>query len=884
MGSKAARWVRELCRRAAFIARRKQWHEDADSEIRFHLAMREDQNRAAGMTEDDARFAARKAFGNPLRLRDDAREAWLGPALEAFLMDLWLAARGMRRRPGYALLGGVTLALAIGACTAVFSLAYAVLLRPLPFPQPERLVRVYEDAAARGFPRGDTSPGNFRHLQQETRSFSALTMWHRTGATLTGEGEPERVDGLRTAANFFEVFGVAPQYGRAFQPGDDRPGAPPAVILSYRLWTRRYGGDPALVGRSISINDRPHLVLGVMPAAFSYPTSETQFWMPADLDARDWAKRGLRYFLVAGRLREGVSPEAAQSELDALAPLVREADPVANRDFRAVVVPLRDDLAGRAKDRLILLTGAVLLVLLIACANVAHLILSRSVRRASELALRLSLGASRGRLMRQLLAESLTISLVGGAAGFALAAWGLRVFAFLIPASMADTAAVRPDGAMAILALALALVAALLSGVVPAWRLSGVNWNESLRQGSSRLIGGFGQERLRGVLVVSEVAFAVMLVIGATLLVRTLLESLAVHPGFDSRNVLTATTLPPAPHLEFERRNEFLDEALRRVRALPGVTGAAYMSAIPFTWKGGKLDFEVQGKPRENAQGALIRQVTPGYFGVLRTKLIEGREFTGDDRMSSEPVAVVNRALARRYLDGNPTANHVRIHGPGFDGTWYRVVGVSEDVLEMGLLAAPQPMIYLSPRQTRADFNLPFGLAARTTGDPDTLVPSLRATLREAWPAMPVSRVRTLESLREAELAERRPMAILSGALAAVALLLASVGVYGLLSFTVAQRIPEFGIRAALGASAFSILSSATRRGVGLALAGTATGVAASLALVQLMRGLLYGVKPVDPMAFAAAPVLVLLLAMTACIVPAWSVMRVDPSRALRSE
>ncbi|HBY61951.1 MAG TPA: hypothetical protein DEH78_19195, partial [Solibacterales bacterium] len=383
MGRSGGARLRDLFRRLGAWRRAGDWDAGLDEEMGFHLAKREERLREAGMAADEARGAARRAFGNPLRLREEARGAWLRPGVEALIQDLSLAARRMRRSPGYTLAGAGTLALAIGVCTAVFTLAHAVLLRPLPFADPDRLVRIYEDLTLRGFPRGDTSPANFRQLQQEARSFSGLTMWHRTGATLTGEGEPERIDGIRAAANFFDVFGVRPRLGRGFRAGDDAPGAPPTVVLSHSLWKRRYGGDWSLIGRTVSIGERPHTVLGAMPENFAYPSPEVQIWLPADLDAEDWSKRGVRYFLMAGRLREGVDIRGAQADLDALAPRFRSAAPDANRDFRAVVVPVREDMAGPARDRLLLLSAAVLLVLLIACANVAHLILSRSIRGAA---------------------------------------------------------------------------------------------------------------------------------------------------------------------------------------------------------------------------------------------------------------------------------------------------------------------------------------------------------------------------------------------------------------------------------------------------------------------------------------------------------------------
>ena len=629
----------------------------------------------------------------------------------------------------------------------------------------------------------------------------------------------------------------------------------------------------------------PQLVIGILPPRFQFAFPSAQFWKPLDFSPATWARRDLRYLTIVARLKDHVTVESAQAELDALAPQFVQAAPEANRNFRAVAEPLRRSFLGDVRERVLLLGVAVCLVLLIGCANVAHLILSRSVRRSSEFAVRLSLGASRGRLVRQLMTESLAVALAGGLLGFGVGVWSLKVLQFLIPTQIAAFTEVRADARAFAIAMLLATVACVVSGLIPALRIAAVNWHQAIRQGSSRVVGGVRQERFRGALVVSEVALAVVLLVGASLLGRTLKQVLNVDPGFRAEGVLTAVTIPPRTLQTLEARTVFLDEALRRVKAVPGVTHAAYMSAAPFTWKGGRLNFAVEGQLPAQDQGALNRQVTPEYFRTLRIPLRAGREFTEHDNAHSAKVAIVNEAMVRRHFEGqSPLGRRLQVNGPGTDTDWITVVGVVADVKEMGIVAPAQPVIYLPPAQTQEDFNLPFELAVRTDGEPALLAAPIRQALGSAWPSMPVAKMRLLTDIVEIEMAQRGPMAMLASGLAGVALVLAILGIYGLLAFSVAQRIPEIGVRIALGAQASDIFRGVVKRGLILATVGVAAGLVLSIQFVQLLRGLLYGVQPVDPATFALAPAAVMAIAFLACVFPARAAMRVEPSQALRSE
>lgn len=872
--------LQQIVRRLSFLRDREEWEQQANEEMQFHLAMREQRNRENGMPDEEARNAALRQFGNPALLRERGRDAWGWSVLDDFLHDSQVAARGLRRNPGYTMLAAGTLALAIGACTAVFTLAYALLLGPLPYSDADRLTLIHEERKNAGFTRSDTSPANFRHLQSASTSFRQMALFHGNGATLTGDGEAERIDGANAGTNFFDVLGVKAARGRLFREGDTD-----MVVISHELWQRRYGGDPNLLGKTIRLNEVPHVVIGILPPRFQFLFPDAQFWKPLNFSPATWARRDLRYLTIVARLRDNVGTESAQAELDSLAPQFIQAAPEANRNFRAVAVPLRRSLLGDVRERVLLLAVAVCLVLLIGCANVAHLILSRSVRRSSEFAVRLSLGASRGRLVRQLMAESLAVAIAGGLIGFGVAMWSLRVLQFLIPTQIAAFTEVRADGRAFAIAMLLATVACLISGLIPALRIAAINWHQAIRQGSSRVVGGLRQERLRGALVVSEVALAVVLLVGASLLGRTLKEVLDVNTGFRAEGVLTAVTIPPRGLQTLEGRTAFLDEALRRVKAIPGVANAAYMSAAPFTWKGGRLNFAVEGQLPAPDQGALNRQVTPEYFRTLRIPLRAGREFSEYDNAGSARVAIVNEAMERRHFDGGSAiGRRLRVNGPGFDDQWITVVGVVADVKEMGIVAPAQPVIYLPPAQTKADFNLPFELAVRTDGNPTLLAAPIRQTLGAAWPSMPIAKMRPLTDIVEIEMAQRGPMAMLASGLAGVALVLAIIGIYGLLAFSVAQRIPEIGVRMALGAQASDIFRGVVQRGLILAVAGVGAGLVLSIQFVQLLRGLLYGIRPVDPATFALAPAAVMAIAFLACLIPARTAIRVEPSQALRSE
>ncbi|HYO82787.1 MAG TPA: FtsX-like permease family protein, partial [Bryobacteraceae bacterium] len=577
--------------------------------------------------------------------------------------------------------------------------------------------------------------------------------------------------------------------------------------------------------------------------------------------------------------------EQAQAELTALAPSFHAASPTANRNFRAVAVPLRQFLTGGVRHRVLLLAAFAGLILLISSANVAHLMLSRSVRRASELAIRLSLGATRRRLLRQLVTESLVLSSAAGVAGFVLALWAVRVLAFLVPDSMAMFVIMESAWATLSITAFLVVFTGLVCGLLPALRISSVNWNQAIRAGSPRVVGGFGQERLRGLLVVSEVALAVVLAVGASLLLRSLYEVLNVDPGFRAERILTAETSPGRTFWPLRERTAYIEEALRRIRSLPGVEAAAFMSAAPFTWKGGRLNFQIEGMQAQPEQGALNRQVTPDYFAALRIPVINGRAFTSQDRIGAAPVAVINERLAKLWFDGrNPIGHQVRIAGPKFADAGMRIVGVVGNVREMGLLRDPPPIIYVPHAQTEADFNVPFTLAVRTAGDPSQLVPALRSELAAGWAGMPVSRIRTLAQITEAEMADRRPVALLGTSLALLAVVLACVGVYGLLAFSISQRVPEIGIRMALGASRFVIASTIMRGAALLVGCGVLAGTIASAALTQTVRTVLYNIKPHDPMTFVAVPLVMLALAVLACLMPVRTALAVDPAIALRKD
>jgi predicted permease len=806
-----------------------------------------------------------------------------------------LALRRLLRTPGFTLVVLLTLALGIGANTAVFSAVDAVLLRPLPYREGARLVVVdHLYPSLDGLLAGVGAP-TLADVQTRARVFQSTAVRTGWGPNLTGAGEPERLTGGRVSGAYFATLGVAPQLGRALRPDEDAPGRERVVVLSDACWRRRFGADPSVVGRTLTLDGEPHEVVGVMPPGFRDVQDRTvELWRPLALAAEDFADnlRTNEYLFMVARLRPGVTPDEGRAALRTLAGQLKSAYPDAYPpDWSLAATSLRDKGTGGIRPALLVLLAAVGCVLLIACANIAGLLLARAASRTRELALRTALGAGRAQLLRLYLAESLLLAVAGGALGVLVAALGVR----LLGATGGDgvlAGEVRLDGSVLAFASAVTLATGLVFGVVPVFHRSTVALRDALAEGARGAAGDRRGQAARRVLVVAEVAVALVLLAGAGLLLKSFARVQGVDPGYQPRGVLTATlALPQGKYDTPEKQRAFLDELLVRVRAIPGVTAAGAGTGVPFGPGGGTRSFNVEGHTPPAGQPAPwgdYRLVSPDYFNALRVSLRRGRVFTEQDGPDAPRVAVVDEELARRYWPGADPIGKRISYGAVQDSVtgqqvpvWVEIVGVVAHVKSEGLDADPRVQVYRPIRQ------LPAGapqLVVRTGGDPERLLAALRAAVHEVDPAQPVSQVATLDQLLDRSVGTRRLAVALLGTFAAIALVLASIGLYGLMSHAVEQRTREFGVRMALGAGRGRVLALVLRQGMGLALAGTGIGLAGAFALTRLLASQLYAVEATDPATFAGVVALLLTVALVALLVPAVRATGAEPLRALRQE
>ncbi|HEU4451578.1 MAG TPA: ABC transporter permease [Longimicrobium sp.] len=800
--------------------------------------------------------------------------------MEAFRQDLRFALRWLAKSPGFAAVVVLTLALGIGANTAIFSVVNAVLLRPLPYPDPERIVRVW--------PESPLPPGGFVEMDEGKRAFERLGGVGAEGAfALTGAGGPERLEGADVTAGLFPMLGVAPAAGRGFTPDENAPGRDAVVVLSHALWQQRFGASPAVIGQRITLNGVPRTVVGVMPAGFQFPSRRTQLWVPTVLDAANpasyWNPGGLN---VYGRLAEGATPEQALREVRTLLPRMKEKFPWPMPDAWGAglsVVPLQTLMAGEVRKGLMVLLGAVGAVLLIACVNVANLLLARTAARRREMATRAAMGASRMRLLRQMLTESILLSLAGGAGGLLLALAGGRVLLAALPADLPRSGEVGVDARVLGFTLLLALGTGVLFGLLPAIRASRGDLHASLKAGGRRS-GSASSQRLSGALVMVEVALAVVLVIGAGLLLQSLWKLRQVDPGFRPEGVTTARLTLTGPRFEDPARvAAFYDDVLTRVRALPGVRAASVVSQLPLDGAFSGFPFEVEGRPP--APGAAPPTAgswvaTPDHLRAMGIPLLRGRSFEAADGAGSVRVALVNEALARRYWPGEDPIGK-RLRPAWMREGWLTVVGVVGNVRHEGLGSQDGPEFYRAFAQEPAPV---MTLVVRADAAPQAMAAALRAAVAAADPDVPASDLRPLEAVVSASVARPRFTSLLLAVFAAVALVLGAVGIYGVVAYAVSQRTHEIGVRMALGAGSDTVLRLVLRQGAVLAGIGVVLGLAAALALTRVLGSLLFGVSALDPLTFAAVGTAVVAVALVASWVPARRAARVDPAVALRTE
>jgi putative ABC transport system permease protein len=793
--------------------------------------------------------------------------------------DVRYGARLLLRSPGFTAIAIGALALGIGANTAIFSAIDAVLIRPLPYRDAARLAVIWEDASFAGFPKNTPAPANFVDWRKQNQVFTDMAALRGIGGNLTGDGSPDFVFAERVTPNLFRILGVPALIGRTLTDDDDRAGEK-VVILSHRLWQRRYGGDRTIIGRSVLINDEKYTIIGVMPRGFVFPTRKVEFWTPARMTAEELARRGSHYLTVVARLKPGVTFRRAQGDMNAIAERLEHDHPETNRHVGAVVVPLRDELVGTYRTGLMALLAGAACVLLIACANVANLLLTRAAGRQREMAVRAALGAGRRRLVRQLVTESVLLSLIGGGLGVALARGGLIMLARVVPDRM--EAALALNGPVLLFTAIVSIGTGIVFGAFPALHASRLDLNEALKQGGRGSAGG-RSGLYRDALVVAEVTIAIVLLTGAGLMTRTLMNMHAVELGFNVDNLLTMRAPLPVPrYADGLKRQHFYDAVIARVRTLPGVKDAAFASALPFETTGNTNGFEIEGRPAipNAAYDALYRVGTKDYLQTLGARIIEGRMFGSEDRPDSLPVMIVNETMRREYFNNeSPLGKRISINNKK-----YVVSGVVAEIRERGIDVGLKPAVYLPVEQNPTAWAVPGRLLVRTDHDPLALAGAVRQAIWTEDRDMPVTAIQTMRDLIDDDFASREQQMRLLGAFAALALALAALGIYGVLSFAVTQRNREIGVRVALGATSSNVVGMVAARGILLIGVGLILGTAASLAATRAMTSMLYGVAASDPRVYSVVVLAVVVVALAACAIPASRAASVDPVIALRDE
>jgi putative ABC transport system permease protein len=810
-------------------------------------------------------------------------------SMELLIKDLRYAVRSLLKHPGFAIIAVITLALGIGANTAVFSLVNAVLLKPLPFPEPDRLVLVWEDMSSIGSPQNlsDSAPGTYADWRAQQSVFDDMALLNWRPLNLTGDGEPEKIPSYGVTANFCSLLGIQPAIGRSFTTDEDKPGGAKVAILSHGLWQRRYGGERGTLGRDILLNGDKYTVIGVMPAGFQFLQGDVGVWVPAALTPEQLADHDNHYVTVVARLKPGVTPEQAHADIKTITQRIAHDHPDEMENVSSVVLPLREQLVGSLRRSLMLLLGAAGLVLLIACANIASLQLSRAARRGKEIAVRAALGASRARIVTQLLVESVLLSGSGGALGLLVAIWSFALLKQLIPGGMSVSTSLQIDLPVLGFALLISLLTGIIFGLAPALQASKIDLNDALKQGGNRTASSTGGNNLRGAFVIAEVALALVLLVGAGLLLQTVFHMRNQYSSFQPERLLTLRTqLPGYKYGEHPKRVGFYDQVLARVKSLPSVTAVGYTTSVPLQWPGGSNGFTIENRqplPGETFV-AIHRQVSTDYFQSMGIGLRRGRYFDDSDKQTSMPVAAINETMARQYWPNQEVlGNRFKLGVP--NAPWVTIVGVVNDVRQIGMDAPVKAEMYFPYRQIASHFGYaPRDLIVRTTGDPLSLVAAVREQIHAVDPDQPISNIATMGEVLTERTGARRLGMILLMMFAGLALLLASLGIYGVLSFFVAQQTREIGIRLALGAQLRDILRLVMKKGMGAALLGVAIGLVAAFALTRLMASLLFGVSATDPITFAAIALVLTGIALLACYIPARRATKVDPLVALRYE
>jgi len=870
------------------LLRREAVIEDMAEEMRLHLEMATEANVERGMPPVEARRAALRSFGNLDSIRERAYAVRGGGMAETLLQDLRYGARVLARNPAFTAIAVLTLGLGIGANTAIFSVVAVPLLNTLPYADAERLVMVWE-VTPKGDHQNSTSRANFRTWREQSTTFEGMAAFSDQRASLTGSGEPEELAVQIASPELFRILGVKTILGRGMVPEDGRPDAPRVAVLSHGLWQRRFGGDPGVVGKPITLNGSPFTVAGVLPAGFQWHLgSKSGTGKPAELWTvlpmpKDGASLHGRFISVVARLKRGVSRAAAEAEMKTIEARIARAEPEFSKGYGTEIIPLRDQLVGNVRPALLVLLGAVGCVLLIACANVANLLLSRAAAREKEIALRTAVGARRLRVVRQLLTESLLLALLGSLLGLAFAGWGIRALVAFSPRDLVDLHGVHLNLPLFLLTLAVSLATGILFGLAPALEATRLSLNNALKEG-----GGGGQgvrsRRLRGLLVIAEVALALVLLVGAGLLVKSFVRLRTIDTGFQTENVLTMVARLSGKKYKTDAQVVgFFREVTERVRALPGVRAAGVVNYLPlYGGLGTTTGFTVEGRPAPppgEGPSVDVRVSDAAYFSAMGIPLLRGRNFTDVEVREARRVVLISESMARRDFPGeNPIGKRVSVEM--FERPVpTEIVGIVGDVRYDSLVDEAPPMVYFPHPDLVYDF---MTLVVRTTGDPAEIAPAVRRVFHAIDPNQPVSDVRTMDQVMSQTVGRARFNTILLGLFAALATLLATAGIFGVMSYSVTLRTREIGLRMALGAPRKQVLMLILKQGLLLTAIGIGIGLLGALALTRLMSGLLFGVGSTDPATFTAIVLLLTAVSVIACYIPARRATRVDPLIALR--
>jgi predicted permease len=856
---------------------RRRREEELEEEIKAHLEMAKRDRIERGESAEDAAASARREFGNVGLVKEVTRDVWGWSWLERLGQDVHYGARMLRKNLGFTLIAIITLALGIGANATLFSVINAVLLRPLAFNEPDRIARLYQ------WDHLSVSPPNYLDVKNQSQLFEHLAVFGNRPGNITGADEPERVSVAGVSADFFKVLGVEPILGRTFLPEEDKPGGPLLAVLSYGFWQQRYGADPDIMGRTLTLDDFSYTIIGVMPPESQYP-SGAQFWRPLRVDFAAY-DRGNQFLQVIGRLKPGVTWQQARAEMDTIAERLAREYPAANRRLSILVVPITDIVVGRIRPALLVLLGAVGFVLLIACANVANLLLARAASREKEVAIRAALGASRWRLIRQMLTESLMIALAGGALALLLAIGATKALVAL-GAGIPRVEEIAIDRRVLGFTFAISLLTSLIFGILPALQISKPKLNESLKEGGQGA-SGVSQPGLRSLLVISEVALSLVLLVGAGLMIKSFRHLRAVDSGFDQEHALSMRlSLPRVGYEQPAQIAAFYQQLLHSLAAVPGVDAVGAIDIRPFSGGNVRYATGMEGRLGGQIMAPDFYSATPDYFRAMGIPLLKGRVFTKQDTAQSLPVTVISERVARHYFPNeDPIGQRITPDTPGDSIPTLQIVGVVGDIKHVGLLAESRPSIYVPFLQNHS--NRHMYIVAQATGDAAALTDAVRGRIRKLEKNAPIYEINTMKQIVSNSVARERFSTILFAVFAAIALLLALVGVYGVMSYMVEQARHEIGIRMALGAQISDVYRLVMKQGMILALIGITIGVVAALALAKLIKSfsdMLHDVSPTDSTTFVLIALLLLSAALVSCLIPARRATKVDPLVALRCE